>query len=169
MIVMIAMMIFVFVFLIVKMSWSSVILSLILLIGITIATGVFTWKIMYHISTGIRHIDQEMEEYFNSLYGLRDTDRLFPFTKSYMHSEMLRGCKASGVKVIRIHDLRHSHISLLINMGFSAVAIGNRVGHESADITYRYAHMFPTEQTNMANRLNIERSASDDEKEERRT
>ena len=112
---------------------------------------------------------EEMEEYFNSLYGLRDTDRLFPFTKSYMHSEMLRGCKASGVKVIRIHDLRHSHISLLINMGFSAVAIGNRVGHESADITYRYAHMFPTEQTNMANRLNIERSASDDEKDKGRT
>ena len=106
---------------------------------------------------------EEMEEYFNSLYGLRDTDRLFPFTKSYMHSEMLRGCKASGVKVIRIHDLRHSHISLLINMGFSAVAIGNRVGHESADITYRYAHMFPTEQTNMANKLNKERTGTDDE------
>ena len=101
---------------------------------------------------------EEMEEFFNSLYGLRDDDRLFPFTKSYMHNEMARGCKASGVKVIRIHDLRHSHISLLINMGFSAVAIGNRVGHESADITYRYAHMFPTEQTNMANRLNKERN-----------
>jgi len=35
-------------------------------------------------------------------------------------------------------------------MGFTAVAIGNRVGHESADITYRYAHMFPSEQKQMA-------------------
>ena len=69
MIVMIAMMIFVFVFLIVKMSWSSVILSLILLIGITIATGVFTWKIMYHISTGIRHIDQEILECRKAIQG----------------------------------------------------------------------------------------------------
>ena len=41
-------------------------------------------------------------------------------------------------------------------MGFSAVSIGNRVGHESVDITYRYAHMFPTEQTQMAKLLNEE-------------
>jgi len=54
---------------------------------------------------------------------------------------MDRGVKPSGVKRIRIHDLRHSHVSLLIDMGFSAVAIGNRVGHESTEITYRYAHM----------------------------
>ena len=44
---------------------------------------------------------------------------------------MDRGCKISGVKRIRIHDLRHSHVSLLINMGFNAVDIANRVGHES--------------------------------------
>ena len=48
------------------------------------------------------------------------------------------GQKASGVKRIRVHDLRHSHISLLIEMGFSALAIAERVGHESIDITYRY-------------------------------
>jgi len=54
------------------------------------------------------------------------------------------GAKAAGVKRIRIHDLRHSHISLLIDMGFSAVAIADRVGHESIEITYRYAHLFPS-------------------------
>ncbi|EOS26702.1 hypothetical protein C806_00895 [Lachnospiraceae bacterium 3-1] len=53
-------------------------------------------------------------------------------------------------------DLRHSHVSLLISMGFSAVSIGNRVGHESVDITFRYAHMFPTEQIQMAELLNAE-------------
>ncbi len=41
-------------------------------------------------------------------------------------------------------------------MGFSAVSIGNRVGHESVDITFRYAHMFPTEQIQMAELLNAE-------------
>ena len=53
-------------------------------------------------------------------------------------------------------DLRHSHVSLLISMGFSAVSIGNRAGHESVDITFRYAHMFPTEQIQMAELLNAE-------------
>ena len=42
-------------------------------------------------------------------------------------------------------------------MGFSALAIADRVGHESIDITYRYAHLSPTKQTEMAEKLDIER------------
>ena len=41
-------------------------------------------------------------------------------------------------------------------MGFSAVAIGNRVGHESEKITYRYAHLFPSVQGEMAEALDEE-------------
>ena len=58
---------------------------------------------------------------------------------------------------IRIHDLRHSHVSLLIEMGFSALAIADRVGHESVDITYKYAHLFPSKQQEMAQKLDMER------------
>lgn len=54
------------------------------------------------------------------------------------------------MKRIRIHGLRHSHISLLINLAFSALAIGERVGHEAVDITYHYAHLFSTVQTEQA-------------------
>ncbi|WP_382735344.1 tyrosine-type recombinase/integrase [Agathobaculum butyriciproducens] len=100
----------------------------------------------------------EMQDYFKQLYGLESDSRIFPLTKHTLKRGMEFGCKASGVKVIRIHDLRHSHVSLLINMGYSAVAIGNRVGHESVEITYRYAHLFPTVQKEMADKLNIERS-----------
>ena len=85
---------------------------------------------------------EEMKEYLGMLYGLKKKDRIFTVTKSHLHHEMDRGAKAAGVKRIRIHDLRHSHISPLIDMGFSAVAIADRVGHESIDITYQYAHLF---------------------------
>ena len=71
---------------------------------------------------------------------------------------MDRGAKEANIKRIRIHDLRHSHVSLLIDMGFSATAIADRVGHESIDITYNYAHLFPSRQLEMANKLNLERS-----------
>lgn len=97
---------------------------------------------------------EQLQDYIGRLYGIMPTDRIFHMTKSYMHHEMTRGAQAAGIQRIRVHDLRHSHVSLLISMGFSAVFIGNRVGHESADITYRYAHMFPTEQIQMASRLN---------------
>ena len=96
---------------------------------------------------------EEMEDYIKSLYAAKPTDRIFPVTKSYLHREMDRGAKEAGVKRIRIHDLRHSHISLLIDMGFTALAIADRVGHESIDITYRYAHLFPTRQAEMADKL----------------
>lgn len=98
----------------------------------------------------------EMKNYIDMIYNCKPKSRIFPVTKGYLHHEMDRGIKLSGVKRIRLHDLRHSHVSLLINMGFSAVAIGERVGHESAEITYRYAHMFPTVQNDMANKLNKE-------------
>ena len=99
----------------------------------------------------------EIKDYLNGLYNVESDTRIFPITKSYLHHEMKRGCNATGVKRIRIHDLRHSHVSLLINMGFTAVAIADRVGHESIDITYRYAHLFPTTQREIANKLNTER------------
>ena len=97
---------------------------------------------------------EEMQDYLRQLYQVHPNERIFPVTKYYLNHEMVRGCKASGVKKIRVHDIRHSHVSLLINMGFSALAIGERVGHEAEKITYRYAHLFPTVQTEMVDRLN---------------
>ena len=109
-----------------------------------------------------RFLVEEMKDYIDSLYGIQDDQRIFEMTKRYLHHEMDRGAKAAGVKRIRIHDLRHSHISLLIDMGFSAVAIADRVGHESIDITYHYAHLFPSKQTEMAERLDMQRTESEE-------
>lgn len=91
------------------------------------------------------------------LYDVGETDRMFIITKSYLHNEMNRGAKEVGVKRIRIHDIRHSHVSHLIDLGFSATAIADRVGHESIDITYNYAHLFPSKQMEMADKLDLER------------
>lgn len=97
---------------------------------------------------------EELKLYMRMQYGLKPTDRLFPVSKGYLHHMMNKGSEAAGVPRIRIHDLRHSHVSLLIDLGFSAVAIADRMGHESIDITYRYAHMFPSVQVDMADKLN---------------
>ena len=105
---------------------------------------------------------EEMQDYISQLYEIQPDDRIFEITKHYLKHEMERGSKAAGVKRIRIHDLRHSHISLLIEMGFSAVAIADRVGHESIDITYRYAHLFPSTQNEMADKLSSIRNGGDE-------
>lgn len=103
-------------------------------------------------------VAEEVKTYISMLYGVKPHQRIFSnMSKGKFHHEMDRGCKATGVKRIRIHDLRHSHVSLLINMGFDAVAIAKRMGHESIRVTYRYAHMFPGEQIKMAQKLSDER------------
>lgn len=96
---------------------------------------------------------EEMQEYISMFYEPSKDDRIFPISKSYLHHEMDRGSKIANVQRIRIHDLRHSHVSLLIEMGFTALAISDRLGHESIEVTYRYAHLFPSKQTEMANGL----------------
>ena len=101
----------------------------------------------------------EIHDYIGQLYEIEAEDRMFLFTKHRLKKAMERGSRKAGVKQIRIHDLRHSHVSLLINMGYSALAIGERIGHESEKITYRYAHLFPSVQTEMAEKLNMERGA----------
>lgn len=61
----------------------------------------------------------DIQDYISSIYGIEDTDRLLPITKYFLEHEMQRGLKASGVKRIRIHDLRHSHASLLVTPSMS--------------------------------------------------
>ena len=60
---------------------------------------------------------EEFREYYSHLYGIMKKDRLFHFTKSYMEHNLISGIKKSGVKRIRLHDLRHSHASMLVDMG----------------------------------------------------
>ena len=96
---------------------------------------------------------KEVEFYLDECMYVDEDERIFCITKSFLAKEMTRGCEESGVKRIRIHDLRHSHVSLLIELGFSALAIADRLGHESVDVTYRYAHLFPNKQSAMAQAL----------------
>ena len=93
----------------------------------------------------------DIKDYMDSLYDLQEDDRLFPITKYYLEHEMQRGIKESGVKRIRVHDLRHSHASMLIELGFSPLEIANRLGHEKVETTLNtYAHLYPNKQTKLA-------------------
>ena len=100
---------------------------------------------------------EEMKDCLKQFYDIGPNDRLFPLSKSRMCRAMESGSKKAGVQRIRIHDLRHSHVSLLINQGFSAFEIGKRVGHSGDKITYRYAHLFPNKQDAMADFLESQR------------
>ena len=53
---------------------------------------------------------EEFREYCSHLYGIMKKERLFRFTKSHMEHCMATGIERSGVKRIRLHDLRHPYV-----------------------------------------------------------
>lgn len=107
---------------------------------------------------------EELKEYTSHLYGIMADERMFRFTKSYMEHEIIRGIKASGVKRIRLHDIRHSHASLLVEMGFTPLAIAERLGHEKIETTLNtYSHLYPNKQGELADKLEIENSREEEE------
>lgn len=97
---------------------------------------------------------QELSDYIQSRYMLDADERLFPVTKSFLSHEMIRGCKNTGVKKIRIHDIRHSHASLLINQCCDALMLADRLGHEKVSTTLNtYSHLFPHKQQELVHSL----------------
>ena len=51
---------------------------------------------------------------------------------------------------IRLHDLRHSHATILINNGANIVAVSKRLGHASVDITLKiYTHLLNESESNL--------------------
>lgn len=100
-------------------------------------------------------IHKELKEYIATLYHVRPGTRLFARrTKSFFEHEMERGIKMSGVKKITVHCTRHSHASMLVQMGFSPVEIAKRLGHGKVTTTIEtYCHQSMDAQVKIADRL----------------
>lgn len=95
-----------------------------------------------------------LEQHISRIYAPEPSTRLFTMTHSSYARQMDAHTKTAGIKRIRIHDLRHSHASLLIELGFSALLVSERLGHESVSTTLNiYSHLFPSKQSEVSERL----------------
>ncbi|MBR1397884.1 MAG: site-specific integrase [Selenomonadaceae bacterium] len=94
-------------------------------------------------------IMQEVKNYIDSLDEV--TTPLFTLDLSPLSMALKKYATKAGLKPIRIHDLRHSHASLLIHNGFPITLISKRLGHKSPDITLKvYSHMYKESGTKVA-------------------
>lgn len=83
------------------------------------------------------------------------TDRVFPYTKAILYKELKKKSEQAGLKKIRVHDFRHSHASLLIDMGINPLLISKRLGHERVETTLNtYSHLYPSRADELAEKLN---------------
>ena len=102
----------------------------------------------------------DIQNYISKLYGIQNDDRIFYFTKSALSKEIKTSAEKAGLPPIRIHDLRHSHASMLIEMGFTPLEIAERLGHESVKTTLdTYSHLYPDKDQQLADALNRLRRA----------
>lgn len=97
---------------------------------------------------------REIQGVIIRIYEPEPDDRIFQtVTSSRLYTAMNKGTTAANVKRIRVHDLRHSHVSLLINMGFEPILIAERIG-DSVDMVNRiYGHLYPNRHREVADQL----------------
>lgn len=106
----------------------------------------------------------ELKEYKNMVYKPDDSNRIFNLSKSAITRALKSGAKKAGLPECRVHDLRHASASLLLEEGYSIPAIATRLGHSpnNVAITYRYTHVKPTKQEDIASTLNLLAKKKDD-------
>lgn len=98
-------------------------------------------------------IMKEIQAYTDRIYGIGLPDRIFPFTENLIRRNITRGAEKAGIPRIRIHDLRHSHVSLLIELGFSPHLIAERIGDTVQMVNSTYGHLYPSRHGEVAKRL----------------
>lgn len=103
-----------------------------------------------------------LRDYVARLYEYNPADRLFPFTKKWVNNQLRQCCARTGVKLIRVHDIRHSHASMLVNSGADPLLIADRLGHEKVTTTLgTYAHLYPDKGQRLADDLGTLKSQRD--------
>lgn len=99
-------------------------------------------------------LSEEIKDYISHLYKPDPEARLFNKRPQYVRSILKDRAYKAGVKQIRVHDLRHSHASMLINLGANPLLVAERLGHESPAITLKtYAHLFPSSQADIVKKI----------------
>ena len=95
----------------------------------------------------------EIQKYISALYGIQPEDRIFYFTKSALNKALSLDEERAEVPRVRVHDLRHSHAALLIEMGCSIVLVAERLGDSVKVAMETYSHLYPNKQEQIAQQL----------------
>ncbi len=99
-------------------------------------------------------LEEEIKAHVQRLYGYSPEERLFSLTSHYLLYYIEKISLQEGLPKIRLHDLRHSHASMLIHMGVSPLLIQERLGHENIETTLNtYSHLYPNQQGELAVKL----------------
>lgn len=112
-----------------------------------------------------------LKDYKAKCYNNKDDDFIFNWEKRFIENGIKDGVnkaneeikaynkshegKKALIKRIKVHDLRHSHASYLINHNINIVLISKRLGHKDTSTTLdTYSHFFPISESNLIDLMN---------------
>lgn len=103
-------------------------------------------------------LKEEVQEYAKKHYGFQENQRLFPIVARTLQKRLKKYEALTGVKPIRVHDIRHSHVAYLIYQGVEPLIIKERLGHKDIQMTLNtYGHLYPSQQKKVAEMLDNKR------------
>lgn len=76
-----------------------------------------------------------------------------PLTDNTLRRAFNRYCELAGVKQIRIHDLRHSFVSMLIHLGANLTVVADLIGDTLAQVTKTYAHLYEEDKQKILSKI----------------
>ncbi|MEA3548725.1 MAG: tyrosine-type recombinase/integrase [Thermodesulfobacteriota bacterium] len=106
------------------------------------------WRIPLAKSGKSRHVPlsqaalavlAELPRWDNCPYVVPNPDTFKPFVN--IHRSWDNARKTAGLPEVRMHDLRHSMASNMVNSGRSIYEVANVLGHAQLKTTQRYAHL----------------------------
>ena len=103
-------------------------------------------------------LKEEVQDYAKKHYGFPEDQRLFPIVARTLQKRLKKYEALTGVKPIRVHDIRHSHVAYLIYQGVEPLIIKERLGHKDIQMTLNtYGHLYPSQQKKVAEMLDNKR------------
>lgn len=105
---------------------------------------------------------EELQDYISKLYHREDGGEIFTASRCMIRKHLDKAAELAKVKRIRVHDLRHSHVSYLISLGFTIFEIADRIGDTPTVVEMIYAHMYEGKRVEIAQKMqeNHKKSAS---------
>ena len=94
----------------------------------------------------------DIYSYVDRMYD--KTGRLFPFSHNTIRSHLYKASDDVGLHRIKVHELRHSQASLMIDLGYSVFAVAKRLGDTPEMILKTYGHMYKNKEQKLIQEYN---------------
>ena len=97
----------------------------------------------------------QLEEYLKKHYILNEDDRIFKEYYVIIRDRLKKAQKRANLnEEFTLHSFRYSHVSLLIDLGYSPTIVADRIGDTVDTVLKTYSHLYAESKESLSEKLN---------------